>query len=105
MSNSPVTVLSKDEIKDMKPNVPTRRVYGTDASLDWPQQLEQIRKACSKAVTRLYALLDSVSAGAEVADIVRALSNAQSMALKATGHSGGGDEPPSDSQVIKAAKQ
>jgi hypothetical protein len=103
--NGPAIHLTKDEIARMEKNVPTRRVYGTDASLDWPEQLEQVRKACSKAVTKLNALLDTVADGDEVADIVRALNGLQSMALKATGSAGLGGDEPTDAQLMKVAKK
>lgn len=102
--NGPVLHLTKEEITRMEKHVPTRRVFGTDASLDWPEQIEQVRRGCSKAVTKLNVLLDSVSDGAEVADIVRALNSCHQMALRATGGSGDGHEP-SDSELLKAVKK
>lgn len=87
----------------MEPNKPTRRVFGVDAGLDWSEQLEQIRRASSKAVTRLLSMLDSAADGSEVAEIVRALSQAQLMAQRATGGDSPGAEP-TDAQLIKATK-
>jgi hypothetical protein len=96
--------LTRDEIAQMKPNEPTpRRTFGTDASLSWSEQLEHIRKACSKAVTRLSTMLELASEGSEVVEIVRALSQAQSMAMKATGGDGDGKEP-TDAQLMKASR-
>jgi len=88
----------------MKPNEPTRRVFGTDASLDWPEQIEFIRKASSKAVTRLFAMLDSAAEGSEVAEIVRALSQAQAMAMKALNRDDPGHEPTDEQLMRKAGK-
>lgn len=88
----------------MRPNEPTRRVFGTDASLSWDEQVEYIRKASSKAVTRLFAMLDSAAEGSEVAEIVRALSQAQAMAMKALQQSGEGTEP-TDEELIRRTKK
>jgi hypothetical protein len=100
LRNGPVLVLTRQEIANLEPNKPTKRVYGTDASLSWEDQVEYIRKASSKAVTRLYAMLDSVAEGAEVAEIVRALSQAQAMAIKALSKDDPGQEP-TDEQLMK----
>ena len=102
--HGPVLHLTKEEILRMAPNEPTRRVFGTDASLDWPEQIEFIRRASSKAVTRLYAMLDSAAEGSEVAEIVRALSQAQAMAMKALSRDGEGAEPTDEQLMRKAGK-
>lgn len=88
----------------MDPNKPTPpRRFGTDASLDWPEQLDQIKRACSKAVTRLAAMLDGAAEGQEIGDIVLALQRAQAMALKSTGGEGSGEEP-TDQELLRKAK-
>ena len=89
----------------MEPNKPTpRRTFGTDASLTWVEQLKHIERASSKAVTSLSKMLDSAGEGSEVAEIVRALSQAQQMCNRAL--SGSGEEQElTDEQLARAIKK
>lgn len=102
--NGPVLKLTKEEIAKMDPNKPTPpRRFGTDASLDWPEQLDQIKRACSKAVTRLSSMLDMAAEGEEISDIVLAMQRCQAMALKSMGGEGDGGEP-TDAELLRKTK-
>lgn len=103
--NGPVLKLTKEEIAKMDPNKPTPpRRFGTDASLDWPEQLETIKRACSKAVTRLAAMLDGAAEGQEIGDIVLALQRTQAIAIKSMGGEGAGEEP-TDAELLRHTKK
>jgi hypothetical protein len=86
----------------MQPNKPTPpRRFGTDSSLSWDEQADYIRKASSKAVTRLFAMLDMASDAAEISEIVLALQRAQAMSIKSG--TGSGTEP-TDEELVRKAK-
>lgn len=90
----------------MEPNKPTppRKVFGTDAGLDYPAQLSLIERASSLAVTRLHSMVQTVTDPAEVAEIVRALASAQQMIRREMNSDGEGPEP-SEEQLARAIKK
>jgi hypothetical protein len=100
LRNGPVLHLTKEEIASMEPNKPTPpRRFGTDASLDWPEQLDTIRRASSKAVTRLLSMLDGADESS-IAEIVRALAQSHAIVSKALAKDDPGQEP-TDEQLMK----
>jgi hypothetical protein len=81
-----------------KPTPPRR--YGTDSSLDWPEQLETIKRASSKAVTRILSMMETAAEGSEVAELVRALAQSHAIVSKALAKNDPEAEP-TDEQLMK----
>ena len=102
MQHGPVTVLTKEEISRMEPNKPTKRVYGTDASLPYQQQLDLVEKANSKLVTRLYSQIEAADMS-ELAELSQVLTRAQAIAMKGIGDSEGPE--PTEEQLSRAIKK
>jgi hypothetical protein len=102
--NGPVTRLTREQISAMEPNKPTpRKVYGTDASLPYQQQLDYVEKANSKLVTRLYSQIDSADMS-ELAELSQVLTRAQAIAMKGIGGTDQAQEL-TDEQLARAIKK
>jgi hypothetical protein len=95
--------LTKEEIASMEKDKPTKRVYGTDASLPYQQQLDYVEKANSKLVTRLYSQIDSADMS-ELAELSQVLTRAQAIAMKGIGGTDQAQEL-TDEQLARAIKK
>lgn len=87
----------------MKPNEPTRRIFGTDATLKYQEQLELVEKTNSKVITRLFSQVEAASME-DLGEISQVLTRAQAVAMKGLG--GHDQEPePSEEQLARAIKK
>ncbi len=88
----------------MAPNVPTRRTFGTDASLSWEDQETMIMKTASMAVTRLHAMIQTADESS-VSELVRALSQVQLVVSRARHSDDELNEQITDDMLIRKAKK
>jgi hypothetical protein len=103
VKNGPVINLTKEEIKAMRQNEPTRRIFGTDNSLTWDQQKPWLEKLNSMLISRLNAMLQTSEVG-DINEIANGIQKAQAVMMKATGQ-GQEETEPSEEQLARAIKK